>query len=75
MATVADQSTCSSSGMRWRSERVAASFHEKWVCASTMPGMRVAPAPSITVTPAVDSDRGPRPTRAMRLPCTSTSPA
>ena len=45
------------------------------MCASTMPGISVAPAPSMTVTPAVGSERAPRPTRAMRLPWTSTSPA
>ena len=31
--------------------RVAASFQLKCVWASTMPGIRVAPAPSITVAP------------------------
>src|SRR5882672_4801878 len=60
--------------MSWISISVAASFHEKCVCASTKPGISVAPAASITETPTVDSDRALRPTRAMRLPCTSTSP-
>ena len=31
---------------------VAASFHEKCVWASHMPGISVAPAPSMTVAPA-----------------------
>src|SRR5689334_14139954 len=32
--------------MVWMPASVAASFHEKCVCASHMPGMSVAPAPS-----------------------------
>jgi hypothetical protein len=28
---------CSSGGMRWIASRLGWSFHEKWVCASTMP--------------------------------------
>ena len=46
-----------------------------------MPGINVAPAPSITVAPEADDAGNERTlpdvrvTRAMRLPCTSTSPA
>ena len=54
---------------------VAASFHEKWVCASHMPGMSVAPAPSITVAPLGASAALERPMVRMRLPWTSTLPA
>ena len=61
--------------MRWMPSRVAELFHEKCVWASTMPGISVAPAPSITVAPTVGIDRVPRPTRRMRLPWTRTSPA
>ena len=61
--------------MRWISWSVAASFQEKCVWASTIPGMSVAPAPSITVAPATGRLRVPRATRPMRLPWTSTSPA
>jgi hypothetical protein len=39
-----------------------------------MPGISVAPAPSITVTPATGTLRAPRATRAMRLPWIRTSP-
>jgi hypothetical protein len=39
-----------------------------------MPGISVAPAPSITVTPVVWTLRVPRPMRAMRLPWIRTSP-
>jgi hypothetical protein len=46
----------------------------KWVWASHIPGIRVAPAPSITVIPVVGRLREPRPTRLMRLPWTRTSP-
>ena len=42
--------------MRWMPSRVAESFHEKCVWASTMPGISVAPAPSITVAPTVGID-------------------
>src|SRR5688572_21388804 len=66
---------CSSGGMRWMAERLGWSFHAKWVCASTIPGMSVAPWPSTTVTPAVGRERTPEDTREIRLPCTSTSPA
>ena len=45
------------------------------MCASTIPAIRVAPAPSMIVTPAVGSERAPRPMRAMRLPWIRTSPA
>ena len=44
------------------------------MCASHMPGMRVAPAPSITVAPAGESAAVERPTLRIRLPCTSTLP-
>ena len=74
LAILAHQSTCSSSGMVWMPARVAASFQEKWVCASHMPGMRVAPAPSITVAPAGEIAAVERPTVRIRLPCTSTLP-
>src|SRR5688572_12326282 len=61
--------------MRWMSCSVSASFHAKWVCASTSPGMRVAPAPSMTVQPSRGTTRLPGATRSMRLPRMSTSPA
>ena len=70
----AHQRMCSSVGMRWMALRVGWSFQEKWVWASTRPGMRVAPPPSTVVTPLVGSARAPRATREMRLPCTRTSP-
>jgi hypothetical protein len=38
--------------MVWMAASVAASFQEKCVCASHMPGISVAPAPSMTVAPA-----------------------
>jgi hypothetical protein len=37
--------------MAWMPESVAESFHEKCVCASTMPGISVAPPASMTVAP------------------------
>ena len=40
--------------MRWIESSDGWSFHEKCVCASTMPGINVAPAPSITVAPEAD---------------------
>ena len=76
-ATSAHHKMCSSGGMRWIASRLGWSFHEKWVCASTMPGIRNAPAPSTTVAPATGSGRAPWPLRVTReilLPCTSTSP-
>src|SRR5687768_4465441 len=66
---------CSSVGMRWIADRPGWSFQEKCVCASTMPGISVMPAQSTTIAPAPEVERRLRPTRAMRLPCTSTSPA
>ncbi len=68
---------CSSGGMRWIASSVGWSFHEKWVCASTMPGIRKAPAPSTTRAPPTGAARTPlalRTTRAIRSPWTSTSP-
>ena len=53
---------------------MAASFHEKCVWASHMPGISVAPAPSITVAPPGAIGAVLRPTWRMRLPCTSTLP-
>ena len=53
-------------------------FQEKWVCASVMPGITVAPAASTTTAPLDGIMRAPAPprlTRLIRLPCTSTSPA
>ena len=72
---LAAQSVCSSCGSFWIASSVLELVQPRWVCASHMPGMSVAPAPSITVTPATGSARAPRATRRMRLPCTSTSPA
>ena len=60
--------------MVWMAASVAASFQEKCVCASHMPGISVAPAPSITVAPAGEIGAVLRPTWRMRLPCTSTLP-
>ena len=61
--------------MVWMADSVAASFHEKCVWASHMPGISVAPAPSITVAPPCDDRRAVlRPTWRMRLPRTSTLP-
>ena len=54
--------------------RLGWSFQEKWVCASTRPGINVAPAASMVCTPAGGVVRAPRATRRMRLPWTSTSP-
>ena len=45
------------------------------MCASHMPGISVAPAPSITVAPVGASAALERPTPLIRLPCTSTLPA
>ena len=74
MATWAAQSVCSSGGIFWMASSVLELVQPKWVWASHMPGIRVAPAPSITVTPVVATLRDPRPTRAMRLPWIRTSP-
>src|SRR5262245_14657418 len=71
----AHQRMCSSVGIRWMALRLGWSFQEKWVWASTRPGIRVAPAPSTTVTPPTGIDRVPWATREIRLPCTRTSPA
>jgi len=60
--------------MRWMSSKLDALFQAKCVCASTRQGISVAPAPSMTVRPAVPAGDDPRETRAMRLPWTSTSP-
>jgi len=50
---------------------VAASFHEKWVCASTMPGMSVA-RPHRSRWHPLQAGSSPRVMRWIRLPCTST---
>src|SRR4051812_30973169 len=60
--------------MRWIADSVAASFQEKCVCASHMPGISVAPAPSITVAAVDATGATERPTCRMRLPSTSTLP-
>ncbi len=64
--------------MVWIADSVAASFHEKCVCASHMPGISVAPAPSITVAPPganpVKEGAVLRPTWRIRLPWTRTLP-
>src|SRR5687768_13132115 len=60
--------------MVWMADSVAASFHEKCVCASHMPGISVAPAPSITVAAPPLTDPPDRLMRLMRLPSTSTLP-
>ena len=76
-ATSAHQRMCSSGGMRWIASSVGWSFHEKWVCASTIPGIRKAPAPSTTRAPPTGAARTPlalRTTRAILSPWTSTSP-
>ena len=47
------------------------------MCASTMPGIRKAPAPSTTWAPTTGAERMPWPlftTREIRSPWTSTSP-
>ena len=54
--------------------RFTASFHEKWVWASHMPGIRVAPAPSMTMALPGAIGAVLRPTWRMRLPCTRTLP-
>jgi hypothetical protein len=46
-------------GMRWIASRLGWSFHEKWVCASTMPGIRNAPAASTVVAPCTGRLRAP----------------
>ena len=66
---------CSSCGSFWIASSVFELVQPKCVCASHIPGISVAPAPSITVTPATGSARAPRPILKMRLPWTSTSPA
>lgn len=62
--------------MAWIAASVAASFQLKCVWASHMPGISVAPAPSITVTPLLNPPTGARlrPTSRMRLPLTRTLP-
>ena len=60
--------------MAWMAPSVAASFQEKCVWASHIPGISVAPAPSITVAPDGEMPAVLRPTWRMRLPCTSTLP-
>ena len=60
--------------MVWMAESVAASFHEKCVWASHMPGISVAPAPSMTVAPPGAIGAVLRPTWRMRLSRTSTLP-
>ena len=52
-ATCAAQSVCSSGGITWMPSSEAALFQEKWVWDSVIPGIRVAPAPSMTVAPLV----------------------
>ena len=53
-------------------------FHDRCKWPSIMPGMSVAPIPSMTVAAPLDdeplSDVAPRVMRLMRLPCTNTSP-
>ena len=75
LATCAAHSVCSSCGSFWIASSVLELVQPKCVCASHMPGISVAPAASIAVTPATGRLRAPRPMREMRLPCTSTSPA
>jgi len=58
-ATSAHHRMCSSGGMRWMLSSEGWSFQLKWVWASTMPGIRKAPAPSITVAPATGGTRSP----------------
>ena len=65
---------CSSGGIFWMASSVLELVQPKCVCASHMPGIKVAPAPSITVTPVVATLREPRATREMRLPWIRTSP-
>ncbi len=60
--------------MFWIADKVAASFQEKCVCASHMPGISVAPAPSITVAPPGVIGALLRPTCRMRFSRTSTLP-
>jgi hypothetical protein len=60
--------------MVWIADSVAASFQEKWVCASHMPGISVAPAPSMTVAPPGAIGAVLRPTWRIRLPWTRTLP-
>ncbi len=68
------QSTCSSSGIVWMAASEAASFQEKWVWASHMPGISVAPAPSMICALPAEIAAVLRPTCLMRLPWTSTLP-
>ena len=73
-------SMCSSSGIIWIGSMPGALFHEKCGCASNMPGISVAPMPSMTVAPPCvalelpPSRDEPRVTCLMRLPWISTSP-
>jgi len=49
--------------------------NERWECASTRPGIRVAPCPSTTMALPAASDAAAGTTAAIRLPSTSTEPA
>ena len=61
--------------MVWMPASEAASFQEKWVWASVMPGIRVAPAASTTSASPAETPPALRPTATMRLPRTRTLPA
>jgi hypothetical protein len=66
-------SVCSSGGIIWIGSMPGALFHERCRCASIMPGISVAPSPSIS-TPAPRGGAAPRWTALMRLPWTVTAP-
>src|SRR5688572_29008910 len=60
--------------MVWMADSVAASFQEKCVWASHIPGIKVAPPASITVAAPPLTEPPERLTRLIRLPSTSTLP-
>ena len=71
------ESMCSSMGIIWMGSMPGALFQLRCRCASTMPGMRVAPRPSTRCPPLV-FHWYPPPERVMlriRFPATVTSPA
>jgi hypothetical protein len=67
---------CSSTGIFWMGSTPGALFQERCRCASIIPGIKVAPMPSIVVPPPSPAPKRELPlvTCLMRLPCTWTSP-
>lgn len=71
-------SMCSSTSIIWIGSMPGALFHDRCRWASIMPGISVAPMPSITVAPdeVCDCEKraAPRVICLIRLPWTRTSP-